>query len=240
MSEAVLVTGASRGVGREAARLLVQLGHDVVGVHRRETPESTTLAREVGDGLRLVRTDLAEPSDVEALVYDLVLGAAPFAGVVLSAGIVARAPFASGGDALERQIAINLEAPLLLLRALLKENALDKPCSVVFVSSNLARRGVAGTVGYAATKGGIEAAVRALARELGPKGVRVNAVAPGLLRTSMTADLTEDDFAAYAREVPLGRVGEASDVAPLIAFLLGRESDYITGQVIDVDGGWRV
>ena len=236
MAECVLVTGASRGIGREVARLLKQLQYDVLGVHRTASVEAEALGAE----FRLLRADLTDPPAIDALVHDLALGAAPLSGVVLNAGIRRRGSFIDSGEGLHEQLHANLESPLLLLRGLLKENVLGNPCSVVFVGSNLAQRGIEGAVAYSAAKGGIEAAVRALARELGPAGVRVNAVAPGLIRTDMTADLAEDVFDAYAASVPLGRVGEAQDVAPLVAFLLGPEAGYLTGQTITIDGGWSV
>jgi 3-oxoacyl-[acyl-carrier protein] reductase len=133
-----------------------------------------------------------------------------------------------------------LQAPLVLLRALLLEERLAPGASVVVITSNLAHRGAYDRVAYSASKAGLEGAVRSLARELGPRGIRVNAVAPGLLDTDMTHEVGPDGFESYAQEVPLGRVGLASDISPLVAFLLGPGSDYITGQVIDVDGGWGV
>ena len=131
-----------------------------------------------------------------------------------------------------------LAAPLKLLRALLRAEALRPNASLVFVSSNLARHGLENKVAYAAAKVGIEGAVRALAVELGPTGMRVNAVAPGLLRTDMTAAAGEAGYQGYASEVPLGRVGEADDIAPAIAFLLGHGAAYISGQILDIDGAW--
>jgi 3-oxoacyl-[acyl-carrier protein] reductase len=141
-------------------------------------------------------------------------------------------------DPLIDQLHTNLHAPLLLLRGLLRERSLLSPASVVVVTSNLARRGIPDMVAYSAAKAGLEGAVRALAHELGPRGIRVNAVAPGLLRTSMSSSVGEKGYSDYAETVPLRRVGEPLDVTPLIGFLLGEGARYITGQVIDVDGGW--
>lgn len=241
----VLVTGATRGIGRAIAERVAAGGRKVLGVYRRDVVAAAATEAAIGPGLRLVMADLTLadgwPRVVEAL--DAVLGpGGTLAGVVLNAGVVLRGAFAEpaidGVDPITAQLEGDLAAPLRLCRALLREGRLGGGSSLVFVSSNLARNGLAGMVAYTAAKAGLEGATRALARELGPLKIRVNAVAPGLLRTDMTHGFGEVGYDEYAREVPLGRVGEPADVAPAVEFLLGDGARYITGQVLDIDGGW--
>lgn len=244
-SRRILVTGASRGIGREIARLLVRMQYAVLGVHRKPSNELDALEVELGSAWTPLRYDLTRDDEVEALL-DALDGVTqddePLEGLVLNAGVTHRGGFDrvdGDSDPLEEQLIANLRAPLRLLRALLGRGSIREPGgSIVVMSSNIARRGVPGKVAYAASKAGLEGAVRSLAHEIGPRGLRINAVAPGLLRTDMTSDLDDAAFAAYSETVPLRRVGEASDIAPLVAFLLGPEAAYITGQCIDVDGGW--
>jgi 3-oxoacyl-[acyl-carrier protein] reductase len=230
----VLVTGASRGLGLAIARERVEQGEHVIGVQR------GVMADELG--ITRVAADLGTKEGIARVVA----ACSGLTGVVFNAGIMIAGEFEAIDDDEEEEdpidaiLRLDLAAPLKLLRALLRAHALSPGASVVFVGSNLARRGLAGKVAYAAAKAGIEGAVRGLAKELGPepRHMRVNAVAPGLLRTEMTAAIGEEALRAYAREVPLGRVGEPDDVTGVIAFLLADAARYISGQVIDVDGGW--
>lgn len=229
----VLVTGTSRGLGLAIARERVEQGKSVIAAQRSATPTEP--------GITQVLADLGTNVGIARVVDSC----SSLSGAVFNAGIMMPGEFESIGepgeeDPLDAHLRLDLVAPLKLLRALLRADALLPGASVVFVGSNLARRGLAGKVAYMAAKAGIEGAVRGLAKELGPapRHMRVNAVAPGLLRTDMTTAIGDEGFAAYAREVPLGRVGEPSDVVGVIGFLLGNAARYVSGQVIDVDGGW--
>ena len=241
----VLVTGATRGIGRAVAERLIAGGRQVLGVYRRDVAAAAAMEAALGPAARLVMADLTRADSWASVtgLMDAALGpGGTLGGVVLNAGVVVRGAFTEesidGVDPILAQLDGDLGMPLRMCRSLLREGRLAAGSSLVFVSSNLARRGLSGVVAYAAAKAGLEGATRALARELGPLRIRVNAVAPGLLRTDMTRGFGEAGYAAYAQEVPLGRVGEAADVAPVVEFLLGEGARYITGQVLDVDGGW--
>lgn len=233
----VLVTGASRGIGHATARVLVETGHRVIAVYRRAPGDLTSLPPA---GIEVVQADLTTREGRTAVIQACV--ETPVAAVVHAAGVAVRADFeevdSELGDPIVAQLDTDLEAPLLLTRGLLRAGALGPHCSVVFVSSNLARHGLAGKVAYGAAKAGIEGAVRGLARELGPRGIRVNGVAPGLILTDMTRDRPAAALRAYADEVPLRRIGTPEDVAPVIAYLAGSDAGFVSGQVLDVDGGW--
>ncbi len=242
----VLVTGASRGIGRAiCARLIGEA--DLVGVYRSNHAAAESLASELGAApaghtLRTLACDLTNAPARAELIDGLRASQVRFRGVVMNAGVAHYSPFVGSSgqpsDPVLAELRGNLEAPLLFLRGLLEADLVESGASVVFVSSNLVRHALAGHVGYAAAKAGLEAAVKQLCAELGPRRIRVNAVAPGLILTDMTGHMSDSELATYASEVPLGRSGSPDDIARCVAFFLGEQSEYVSGQVLDVDGGW--
>jgi NAD(P)-dependent dehydrogenase (short-subunit alcohol dehydrogenase family) len=241
-----LVTGGSRGIGAATVRALADRGHDVVVGHRTGTAEAAAVVADaVARGVRAVavRADVTDPDDVDALFdaageLGAVTGLVANAGVTAHLGDLADTPV----DVVRQVLEVNLLGVVLCARRaaqLMSRRRGGAGGSIVAVSSSAATLGAAHEyVHYAAAKAGVDALVVGLARELADDGVRVNAVAPGLVRTGIHAGAGDAGrLERVTGRVPMGRPGEPEEIAPAIAWLLGPEAGYCTGAVLRVAGG---
>lgn len=236
----ILVTGASSGIGAEIAATVATAGADVavVGRDRARLEQTAQRVRDAGRSVASIAADLtsdeAGPAVVAAAVDDL----GGLDGIVHAAGIFDPQPLGDGGlEVLDRHLQANVRAPYGLTLAAIEH--LRPGGSLVFISSIGGHVGFPECSAYSASKGAIEALVRALAVEEAPNGVRVNAIAPGNVRTRMNAHLFEDPqyLAGELAMTPLNRIGEVVDIAPAAAFLLSDAAAYITGASLVIDGG---
>ena len=239
----MLVTGASRGIGRAIALHQQRAGVQITGTSRDISPLNTELTPSAGN-LPIIwhALDLDQPnSDIGGLDHFADQIYTAYSGIVLNATTSSQQMLhASSSGAIAQQIQVALTRQLELLARLIADNRLAPEASIVFIGSNLARNGLAGKVAYSAAKAGLEGATRALAHEYGNRGWRFNTIAPGLIRTDMTSTLSNEDWQRYEASVPLRRAGTVEDIADAADFFLSSKSRYITGQVLDIDGGWGI
>ncbi|MFD8155905.1 SDR family NAD(P)-dependent oxidoreductase [Streptomyces malaysiensis] len=235
-----VVTGGGRGIGAAISHALSASGAHVVLVGR-DKAVLERHAAELSGPATVLPADLAAPDAAERLVAQVVdrFGGADI--LVNNAGAAAGGPSdAVSAEDIDSVHALNVRAPLLLAGRFARVIAERGGGAIVNVSSALAERGTPQNMVYAASKGALEAATRALAAEWGPRAVRVNAVRPAVTRSDMSRVITDNDdiVRTYLTSVPLGRIGEAEEVASLVHFLVSPAGGYVTGQVIGVDGGW--
>ena len=242
--KSVLVTGALRGIGRETALLLASQGARVAFSHREGREDAARgLARELLAAGAAAATplafDSADGARARAVLSAFAGGAdPPITGLVNNAGVSRdRLLPRIREEDLRETLATNLEGAVLAAAALSRGFLRAGGASVVNVSSVVGLHGNPGQTSYAASKAGLVGFTKSMARELGGKGVRCNAVCPGLIDTDMTGGLGEAARGALLDRVPLGRAGTPGDVARAVAFLLSDASSYITGQAIKIDGG---
>jgi 3-oxoacyl-[acyl-carrier protein] reductase len=239
-----LVTGASRGIGRASALALAEAGAQVLIHYGRGKAEAEAVAAEIrkaGSRAEVVASDLATPDGAHNLarqVRDIVGDRLDV--LVANAGVSKSANFEDTTvEDFDRLFAVNVRSPFFLVQQALP--ILGKGSSIVFVSS-LAAHAVVGTLAaYAATKGAIDTLVKHLAAALGPRGIRVNAVAPGIVDTDMSNFAKTDAGRKYALSMQaIQRVAGPEDIGPVVAFLASDDARWITGDTVRVDGGSKL
>ena len=237
MSKRVLITGSSRGIGASIARRLVG-EYEVVLHARSKSDELLKMASELG--AKFMTFDVANTAVAkEAIEADMEANGVYY-GIILNAGITRDNTFVGlSDDEWFDVIDVNLNGFYNVLRpALMPMIRARKPARIVTLSSVSGVIGNRGQVNYSASKAGIIGASKALAVELASRGITVNCVAPGLIKTDMSEEILNSDFLdEVLKAIPAKRAGEASEVAGLVKFLLGDEASYITRQVIGVNGG---
>jgi len=235
-----LVTGASRGIGKAIAEALARDGATVICAARTaESSASTVAAIEAADGRALpVALDVASDGSVEATVKGLLAEHATIPLLVNNAGITRdNLLMRMKKEDWDEVIGTNLSGIYRLCRALVPSMVKARYGRIVNVTSVVARSGNPGQANYAAAKASIEGFTRSLARELASRNVTVNCVAPGFIDTDMTKALSDAQREALSEQIPLKRLGTPADVAAAVRYLVGEGGSYVTGTVLDVNGG---
>ena len=241
--QVVLVTGAGRGIGRAAAEKLAALGAAIGVVDIVAETALETAAHISGKGGRALAltADVADRAAVLKAAETLATAFGPLTSIVNDAVWIRYGPVEDiDEEVLDRMLSVGVKAAFWGVQALLIHGA-DGQRAVVNIASPVASLGMANTAAYTAVKGAIVSLTRQMAVELGARGIRVNAVAPGAVPTPGARSVVDD--AGYAKrraQTPLGRLGEESEIAAAIAFLIGPDAGFITGEVLHVDGGISV
>ncbi len=230
----ILVTGATRGIGRAITEKLLSEGSTVYGVYKDSSEQADELVKKYGDKVNTMQANLAEPEQVKTLIEQL--KDVQFDGIVNNAGIVYLTKWDElNFDEWNETLAVNLTAPLKIIHGL--RTNLKDGSAVVNIASVDGFCAAFDTVAYAASKAALISLTKSLAAILGPKNIRVNAVAPGWVETEMTADSMPDESKELT---PLKRNAQPDEVANAVSFLLSEKASFISGTTLTVDGGLTV
>lgn len=236
-----LVTGASRGIGRAVACGLAVDGFDLALVYAGNADaaaDAVAACEAAGATARAYRCDVSNADEVKATADAVLADFGSVWALVNNAGITRDTLLARMKDEdFARVLEVNLTGAFNMMRALTRPLMRQRGGRIVSMSSVVGLMGNAGQANYAASKAGLIGLTKSAARELAPRGVTVNAVAPGFVRTDMTAALPEQVVERYEGQIPLGRLADPEEVAGVVRFLVSDAAAYVTGEVIRVDGG---
>ena len=237
--QVALVTGASRGIGAAIAQTLAARGLKVIGTATTEEGAARIgAALAAHPGCRGAALDVNDAAAAEALIDAIVKEHGALHVLVNNAGITRdMLAMRLKDEDWDAVLDTNLKAVFRLSRAVLRPMMKQRWGRIISITSVVGASGNPGQANYAAAKAGVAGMTRALARELGSRGITVNCVAPGFIATDMTAALGEEQQKALAAQIPLGRLGQPADIAAAVAYLASPEAGYVTGQELHVNGG---
>ena len=236
--QVALVTGGSRGIGKAIAERLAADGARVAVVARDATRAEEAARSLAGEGHKGYACDVSDSAAIDALVKQVEQDLGPLDIVVNNAGVTADNLLVRIDDASwQKVIDTNLKGAFNLTRSVARGMMRRRKGRIINITSVVGLTGNAGQANYAASKAGLIGLTKAVAKELASRNVLVNAIAPGFIETEMTAELTEAARTGLLGQIALGKLGKPEDVAGVVRFLSGPDAEYITGQVLVVDGG---
>ena len=235
----VLITGGSRGIGRAMVELFASNGYSVAFTYKSSENEAKSLAE--ATGAIAIKADSASESDVLYAVNTAICELGSIDCLINNAGISSFSLFTDITlDMWNEHLAVNLTGAFLYSKAVIPGMVARKEGRIINITSMWGITGSSCEVHYSTAKAGLIGMTKALAKELGPSGITVNAIAPGLIDTDMNRCLSDDDIRAIADETPLMRIGTPSEVAKAALFLAGEGASFITGEVMNVSGGYLI
>ena len=234
MRKIALVTGAGRGIGKEIAKKLQEDGYFVIANSKNTViPDTDT---QMG-----YRADVSDASQVSEMIKEIIKEYGKIDVLVNNAGIAQQKLFTDISEAdWDTMMDTNLKSMFLVTKAVLPHMIHEKNGAILNISSIWGMVGASCEVHYSAAKAGVIGFTKALAKEVGPSNIRVNCVAPGVIKTDMLNDFSEEDLTELAEETPLGRLGTPRDIAEAVSFLVSDKANFITGQVLGSNGGFVI
>ena len=244
MSKTVLITGSSKGIGAATAILFAQKVYNVVINFNDSFESASLLCRSLtsnGYSVMAHKANVANRLEVELMVKETLYKFGSLDVLVNNAGIAHQALITETNEIdFDRIIDVNLKGVFNCCKAVVPSMVSRQSGKIINISSMWGQVGASCEVAYSAAKAGVIGLTKALAKELAPSNICVNCIAPGLIETSMNSNISIEDLNAFVEEIPLGRIGSADEIAAAIEFLASDKADYITGQVLGINGGYVI
>jgi 3-oxoacyl-[acyl-carrier protein] reductase len=244
MSKTVLITGASKGIGYETAKLFAQNGYNVAIIYNNSKESAVALMNELLEkkcSVMVAQADVSCKEQVDGMINSVSKQFGEIDILVNNAGIAKQRLFTDiSTEEWDNMFDVNVKGVFLCCQGVLPAMIRNKSGKIINISSVWGITGASCEVLYSATKAAVIGLTKALAKELGPSGIQVNCVAPGVIDTDMNSDLDKASFEDLIDQTPLGTIGKCIDIAETIAFLASENANFITGQVISPNGGFLI
>lgn len=240
MNKIIIVTGASRGIGREIAKELAKKGHTIIANYNKSEEKILELKKELEENkinIDIFKADVSTRREAQKLVEYTINKYGKIDILINNAGISQFKEFTQITDEdWEKMINTNLNSVFYMSQEACKNMIHNKKGCIINISSIWGVIGASCEVHYSVSKAGIDAMTKSLAKELGPSNIRVNSIAPGIINTDMNKRLTQEEIENIKNEIPLEKIGNSIDIERCIEWLI--EDEYTTGQIISINGGW--